>query len=265
MTTSRTKSAASMQGLARPALLLKHLAPRLPSIDLPIFASQPTMYLSLPCQARKCSSNATTTLETLYPGSAGYKAGPPPQIKPLFFSGYIPIKVRESKFIATSQIEADALVLPSAPQELSITYSGSSGPGGQNVNKTSTKVDLRFHLESATWLTPEVKSVLADKMGSDLTKDGWIVVKSDRTRSQSLNQADALEKLRASIREALQPPKPKFTAEQEESIRKGKLKASRSVNNTDQIAICNNQTERKTNVHARHDSLHTLRLEHFLT
>ena len=106
------------------------------------------------------------------------------------------------------------------------------------MNKTSTKVDLRFHLESATWLTPEVKSVLADKMGGDLTKDGWIVVKSDRTRSQSLNQADALEKLRASIREALQPPKPKFTAEQEESIRKGKLKASRSVNHTDQIAKC---------------------------
>ena len=124
------------------------------------------------------------------------------------------------------------------------------------MNKTSTKVDLRFHLESATWLTPEVKSVLADKMGSDLTKDGWIVVKSDRTRSQSLNQADALEKLRASIREALQPPKPKFTAEQEESIRKGKLKASRSVNNTDQIAICNNQTERQTNAHARCDFLH---------
>ena len=42
-----------------------------------------------------------------------------------------------------------------------------------------------------------------------------------------MNQADALEKLRGSIREALQPPKPKFTAEQEESIRKGKIKASR--------------------------------------
>ena len=131
------------------------------------------------------------------------------------------------------------------------------------MNKTSTKVDLRFHLESATWLTPEVKSVLADKMGSDLTKDGWIVVKSDRTRSQSLNQADALEKLRASIREALQPPKPKFTAEQEESIRKGKLKASRSVNRTDQIVISTNQTERKTNAHARYDSLHALRLRAF--
>ena len=113
-------------------------------------------------------------------------------------------------------------------QELSITYSSSSGPGGQNVNKTSTKVDIRFHMESANWLTSEVKAVLSEKMASDLTKDGWIVVKSDRTRSQSLNQADALEKLRGSIREALQPPKPKFTAEQEESIRKGKIKASRS-------------------------------------
>ena len=83
-------------------------------------------------------------------------------------------------------------------------------------------------MESANWLTSEVKAVLSEKMASDLTKDGWIVVKSDRTRSQSLNQADALEKLRGSIREASQPPKPKFTAEQEESIRKGKIKASRS-------------------------------------
>jgi len=185
-----------MQSLARPALLLKHLSPRISLSDL---ASQQTSILL--CKTRKCSS--TSTLDALYPGSSGYKAGPPPQIKPLYFSGYIPIK------------------------ELSITYSGSSGPGGQNVNKTSTKVDIRFHMESASWLTPEVKAVLVEKMGSDLTKDGWIVVKSDRTRSQSLNQADALEKLRGSIREALQPPKPKFTAEQEESIRKGKIKASR--------------------------------------
>lgn len=103
------------------------------------------------------------------------------------------------------------------------------------MNKTSTKVDIRFHMESASWLTPEVKAVLVEKMGSDLTKDGWIVVKSDRTRSQSLNQADALEKLRGSIREALQPPKPKFTAEQEESIRKGKIKASRERLHTKRI------------------------------
>merc|ERR1719452_472242 len=110
--------------------------------------------------------------------------------------------------------------------ELTKTFSCSSGPGGQNVNKVATKVDIRFHVESATWLSTEVKSKLLEKVGSQLTKEGWMVVKSDRTRSQTLNQADALEKLRAAIRFAMEPPKPKFTAE-EEKIRKGKLKASR--------------------------------------
>merc|ERR1712226_948044 len=85
----------------------------------------------------------------------------------------------------------------------------------------------RFHLASASWLTAPVKEKLMEKLGSELTKDGWLVVKSDRTRSQSLNQADALEKLRTNIREALRPPKPTFTALEEEKIRKGKLKASR--------------------------------------
>merc|ERR1719234_2105781 len=122
-----------MQGLVRPALLLKHLSPRISLSDLALQQSS-----ILLCKTCKCSSTSatSTTLDALYPGTSGYKAGPPPQIKPLYFSGYIPVK------------------------ELSITYSGSAGPGGQNVNKTSTKVDIRFHMESATWLTPEVKSVL---------------------------------------------------------------------------------------------------------
>ena len=54
-----------------------------------------------------------------------------------------------------------------------------------------------------------------------------IIFTSFFCRSQTLNQADALEKLRAAIRFAVEPPKPKFTADEEEKIRKGKLKASR--------------------------------------
>jgi peptidyl-tRNA hydrolase ICT1 len=72
-----------------------------------------------------------------------------------------------------------------------------------------------------------VKTVLAEKLQKELTKDGWLVVKSDRTRSQLLNQADALDKLRANIREALMPPKPVLSVEELEKIRKGKLKAGR--------------------------------------
>ena len=68
---------------------------------------------------------------------------------------------------------------------------------------------------------------ILEKMKSSLTKDGWLVVKSDKTRSQSLNQADALEKLRNIILCALQPSKPVFSDEELEKMRKGKLKANR--------------------------------------
>ena len=64
-------------------------------------------------------------------------------------------------------------------------------------------------------------------MGSSLTKDGWLVIKSDKTRSQAANQEDAVEKLRKSITKALEPPKPKFTEEELIKIKKGKAKANR--------------------------------------
>jgi len=82
-------------------------------------------------------------------------------------------------------------------------------------------------VDSATWLTPNVKYKLLEKYGKELTKDGWMVIKSDRTRSQTLNVADALEKLRNCIRTALEPPKQKFSEEEKEKMRKGKLKSAR--------------------------------------
>ena len=55
---------------------------------------------------------------------------------------------------------------------------------------------MRFHLDSASWLTQEVKDILNAMHSNQLTKDGYLIVKSDRTRSRQLNQADALQKLR---------------------------------------------------------------------
>jgi len=80
--------------------------------------------------------------------------------------------------------------------EVQFSYSLSSGAGGQNVQKNSTKVELRFHLDSASWLGDDVKSIIKMNHLGQLTKDGYLVVKSDRTRSRQLNQADTLQKLR---------------------------------------------------------------------
>jgi len=84
--------------------------------------------------------------------------------------------------------------------ELKITHSRSSGPGGQNVNKVNTKVEIRFHVDSAKWIPEILKPKLMQVESSRITKDGYLVIRSEKTRSQILNQADCLDRLRAMIR-----------------------------------------------------------------
>lgn len=84
--------------------------------------------------------------------------------------------------------------------QVEITYSRSSGPGGQNVNMVNTKVDLRFKLGSASWIPDAVKAKLQENFKSRINREGYFVVRSDLTRFQHLNVADALEKLRNLIR-----------------------------------------------------------------
>ncbi|XP_011641996.1 peptidyl-tRNA hydrolase ICT1, mitochondrial [Pogonomyrmex barbatus] len=143
------------------------------------------------------------SLENLHPGSKlklhTPTFVPDPKAK---FSGYIPL------------------------DKVKITYSSSSGPGGQNVNCVNTKVDLRFHLSSATWLLEEIRTKLAEQHKNKINKEGYLIIKSELTRSQHLNLADALEKLRAMIRATLiEPPTP--SPESEERKRKNLLKAAR--------------------------------------
>lgn len=112
-------------------------------------------------------------------------------------------------------------------EELEITYSTSSGPGGQNVNKVNTKVDLRFKVESAKWLNEEVRQKLINVHQNKLTKEGYLVIRSEKTRSQQLNLADAMERLRSLVWKAAEP-EPTQSEETIEKIRRRIEKANRT-------------------------------------
>ncbi|XP_063229866.1 large ribosomal subunit protein mL62 isoform X2 [Bacillus rossius redtenbacheri] len=111
-------------------------------------------------------------------------------------------------------------------EELEVTYSRSSGPGGQNVNMVNTKVDLRFHVASAKWISENIKARIKDEHKTKINKEGYLIIRSDKTRLQQLNLADALERLRTLVRAAAEPS-PQPTPESEEVLRRRREKSAR--------------------------------------
>jgi len=93
-------------------------------------------------------------------------------------------------------------------RELEEKFVHSGGPGGQNVNKVATTVQLRFDVGASTSLPEHTKTRLKKLAGSRLTRQGVIVLVANRHRTQERNRADARERLVAMIAEAAKPPPP---------------------------------------------------------
>ena len=121
-------------------------------------------------------------------------------------------------------------------REIQETFVRASGPGGQNVNKLSTAVELRFDARHSRSLPDDVSARLQRLAGRRLTKEGVIVIDAQRHRTQERNRADALERLVELIRAATFVPKPRkktkpsraARAERvEHKVRRGKVKRLR--------------------------------------
>ena len=107
------------------------------------------------------------------------------------------------------------------PEQLEFTFVRSSGPGGQNVNKVSSKAQLRWNPSKSRLLSAEVLQRLETLFPSHFTKDGDLLITSQKTRDQLKNREDCLEKLQNILLKASKISKPRIpTKRTKSSIRR---------------------------------------------
>ncbi|KAL3765480.1 hypothetical protein ACHAWO_009325 [Cyclotella atomus] len=97
--------------------------------------------------------------------------------------------------------------IPIPEESLEISFARSSGAGGQNVNKLNTKVELRFHVDTASWLPLEVRERLKINEANRINNEGYFVLTCQEYRTQVQNRKEAISKLSEILKESWKRPK----------------------------------------------------------
>lgn len=116
--------------------------------------------------------------------------------------------------------------------ELAVAFARSGGPGGQNVNKVASKVELRWNPATSAALTNDDRALLLEKLRSRLTNDGELIVTSTLTRDQIKNRGDAESKLVLIVRSALHRDKPRRATKPSRSSKRRRVADKRHRSET---------------------------------
>lgn len=117
----------------------------------------------------------------------------------------------------------DNIVIPDS--ELEITTSRAGGPGGQHVNKTDSRITIRWNVHNTNALNPEQKTLVLQNLQSRLTNDGDLIVHNSESRSQGTNKEIALANLAEIIRKALRVPKKRMATRVSRSVKEARLQS----------------------------------------